>query len=288
MKLKDNINRILVPTDFSEEAINSMNLAAQIARKTDAEITLLYVLNYPGGSAFDTMMSEYEDPSSNKYVQEVLKDVNETFQKHSLEKTFKGLQVVKKIQIGNPFTHISDEISQHDTDLVVIGTKGKGNTKSSNVIGSNTEKVVRRAGCPVISVKEEVDLDNLRNIVFPTIFTKESDDLARFLATFAELIEAEVNMVFINTPAYFRTQHFIEKSYNEFCERNNVDHFSFMVYNELTEEKGILHYAADINADMIAMGTHGRRGLAHLFAGSIAEDLTHHTKRTLLTLKTSK
>ena len=97
-----------------------------------------------------------------------------------------------------------------------------------------------------------------------------------------------VKMVFINTPAYFKTQHMIEKAYEQFVQRNKIEHFGFAIYNELTEEKGILHYAADIDADMIAMPTHGRRGLAHLFAGSIAEDLTHHTQRTLLTLKSWK
>lgn len=285
MKPQDYIKKILVPTDFSEEAINAMNLAAQIGRKTDAEVTLLYVLNYPGGSAFDTMMSEYEDPKSNKYVQEVLKDVNEVFEKQSISENFKGVKVIKRVQIGNPFTNISDEISQNNTDLVVIGTKGKGDTRSSNIIGSNTEKLVRRAACPVISVKEPVNLEQLKSIVFPTTFVNESDALAQFLLNFSQIIEAEVKMVFINTPAYFKTQQMIEKAYTEFIERNNVESFSFMVYNELTEEKGILHYASDIDADMIAMPTHGRRGLSHLFSGSIAEDLTHHTKRTLLTLK---
>ena len=286
MKSKSNISKILVPTDFSPEAVNAMKFAAQVARLTEAEVTLLYVLNYPGGSAFDTMMSEFEDPSKNKYVQEVLKDVNEVFQKYEISKTLKNLKVVKKIQIGNPFTNISDEITQNKTDLVIIGTSGAGNARNNNLIGSNTEKVVRRAACPVISVKEEIDLKKLKSIVFPTTFEKESDQLALFLNNFSKLIGAEVKMVFINTPAYFKTQHMIEKAYEKYVTRNKLKDFAFMVYNELTEEKGILHYSADIDADMIAMATHGRKGLSHLFAGSIAEELTRHTKRTLLTLKT--
>lgn len=284
MKSHSEIQKILVPTDFSEEAINAMIFGAQIAERTNGELTLLYVLNYPGGSAFNTMMAESEDPNTNEYIKEVLDDAKEVFEKHMDIKELKKVKLIKKIQIGNPFTHISDEISHNNADLVVMGTRGAGGMKG-NFVGSNTEKVVRRSHCPVISIKDKVDLSQLNSIVFPTRLEKDSEPIVSLLKEFKKIVDAEVRMVFINTPSYFQTQRSIIKHLNEYVKKFEIESFHFDIYNELTEEKGILSYASDIKGDMIALATHGRKGLAHLFAGSIAEDLVSHSTRPVLTMK---
>jgi nucleotide-binding universal stress UspA family protein len=59
------------------------------------------------------------------------------------------------------------------------------------------------------------------------------------------------------------------------------------VYNDRSEEEGILNFAATINADLIAMATHGRTGLSHALIGSIAEDVVNHSKRPVLTYVTA-
>ena len=46
-----------------------------------------------------------------------------------------------------------------------------------------------------------------------------------------------------------------------------------------------MNYAKNLNADLIAIGTHGRKGLAHFFNGSLSEDLVNHAKRPVLTFK---
>lgn len=284
MKKRSTLHKILVPTDFSQEAINAIKLGAQIAERTNGELTLLYVLNYPGGSAFNTMTAESEDPKTNTYVREILDEAKEVFEKHLNDIPLTKVKLIKKIQIGNPFTNISDEISQNKTDIVVMGTKGSGGVKG-NFIGSNTEKVVRRVSCPVISIKENITIDKIRSIVFPTRFEKESAPIVNFLKEFKDIVEAEVKMVFINTPSYFQTERAIKKHLADYVKRFDLESFQFDIYNELTEEKGILSFASDMKSDMIALGTHGRKGLAHLFAGSIAEDLVIHSKRPVLTMK---
>jgi nucleotide-binding universal stress UspA family protein len=57
------------------------------------------------------------------------------------------------------------------------------------------------------------------------------------------------------------------------------------IYNDVNVEKGILHFAKSINADLIGMSTHGRKGLSHFFNGSISEDLVNHAKRPVITFK---
>ena len=65
------VRKILVPTDFSEHAKHALSLAAEISAETDAELTLLTVVNYPGGSALHTTGVDRGDPAENKYIQEL-------------------------------------------------------------------------------------------------------------------------------------------------------------------------------------------------------------------------
>lgn len=59
-------------------------------------------------------------------------------------------------------------------------------------------------------------------------------------------------------------------------------------FNHYSEEEGIIHFAKNINADLIALSTHGRTGLAHVLAGSIAEDPANHSVIPVLTYLTKR
>ncbi len=61
--------------------------------------------------------------------------------------------------------------------------------------------------------------------------------------------------------------------------------YEFSIYNDLDIEKGILNFAERVDADLIAMGTHGRKGFARLLNGSISEDLMNHSPRSIITFK---
>jgi nucleotide-binding universal stress UspA family protein len=70
-----------------------------------------------------------------------------------------------------------------------------------------------------------------------------------------------------------------------FLSNFNVQKVETHVYNETNVEKGILNFSNSINADLIGMSTHGRKGLSHFFNGSISEDLVNHATRPVITFK---
>ncbi|MEH6406602.1 MAG: universal stress protein, partial [Leeuwenhoekiella sp.] len=57
------------------------------------------------------------------------------------------------------------------------------------------------------------------------------------------------------------------------------------IYNDNSVERGILNFAASIEADLIGIGTHGRKGLSHFLNGSLSEDLVNHAHRPVVTFK---
>ena len=71
----------------------------------------------------------------------------------------------------------------------------------------------------------------------------------------------------------------------EFVKGMGVENYTMNVYNENSVEKGILQFAREINAELIGMSTHGRKGIAHFFNGSISEDLVNHANMPVITFK---
>ena len=106
------------------------------------------------------------------------------------------------------------------------------------------------------------------------------------MVDFANTFNAKLNLLYINTPATFKSTHAAEKIINDFVAGFTlVNGYSINIYNDVNVEKGILHYANSVNADLVAMCTHGRQGLAHFFNGSISEDLVNHAVRPVVTFK---
>ena len=102
---------------------------------------------------------------------------------------------------------------------------------------------------------------------------------------FAEKINAKIHLVYINTVNNFKTSDETNQCVSGFIKGTNLKEHTFNVYNDVTVESGILNFAKSINAGLIGIGTHGRKGLAHFFNGSISEDLVNHAQRPVVTFK---
>jgi len=281
------VRKILVPTDFSEHANNALGLAAEIATETDAELTLLTVVNYPGGTALHTTGVGRGDPAENKYIQELTEKVQEKIKDLPDDIDLSDINLKRKVQVGNPFTHISDEITQNDTDLVIMGTKGTSGLNEV-LIGSNTERVVRHAKCPVISVKEKISVSNIDNIAFAVDPKIEDELFFSKVKQLQHLFKANLHVVMINTPNHFLREIIAMKLLEDMATRNMFKDYKVYTFSDITEEEGIIYFADQINADLIAMGTQGRTGIAHLISGSIAEEVVNHAKRPVWTYRLSK
>ena len=281
------VRKILVPTDFSVHANHAFRLAAEIAIETDAELTLLTVVNYPGGSALHTTGVGRGNPTENKYIQELTEKVQEKIKDLPDDINLHDVNLKRKVQVGNPFTHISDEITQNDTDLVIMGTKGTSGLDEV-FIGSNTERVVRIAKCPIISVKEKISVSQIDNIAFAVDPKIEDDLFFSKVKQLQHLFNAKLHVVMINTPNRFLRDITAMKLLEDMASKNMLSDYQLYTFNDITEEEGIIYFADQINADLIAMGTRGRTGIAHLISGSITEEVVNHAKRPVWTYRLSK
>ncbi len=278
---------ILVPYDFSQEAEYALEFAIGMAKKTKNHLVLFHVVELPTAQSFNSMgeVSTYtNDAATQIYTIELIE--KRKVQMAELEQKYanQGFSFKTNMVFGNPYAGIAREISEANADIVVMGSKGASGLEEV-LIGSNTEKVVRNATCPVITIKGATSTDNIHKIVFASDFNEVSPLVIESLKALASVIDAELHLVKINTPSLFESSKNSTQKIKRFVTEYEIPAASVQVYNSGTEEEGILEYADEINADMIAMSTHGRTGFLHLLSGSIAEDVVNSSKRPVWTMK---
>ena len=138
--------RILVPLDFSQCAEKALQYALPFARQFGAELVLLHVVQgYVPLSEFSAGDPGFVAANSEESAQKQLCSLKET-----LDSCIKSRVVVR---VGNPYTQIIETARELGIDLIILSTHG--HTGLALVfLGSTTERVVRRAGCPVLVVRE--------------------------------------------------------------------------------------------------------------------------------------
>ena len=187
-----------------------------------------------------------------------------------------GVTIQLNVVDGSVHASVIDFIRNREVELVVMGTRGASGVREW-MVGSNTEKIVRNSPVPVIAIKNYHPGWTISDIVFPnTLDIEDQEDLVTNVKALQHLFQAKVHIIWVNTPAVNKPENEIRKKLQAFAQRFMFTNFTINIFNYTDEEAGIVAFTNQINADMIAMGTHGLKGIAHLLAGSVAEDVVNH------------
>ncbi len=167
-------------------------------------------------------------------------------------------------------------------DIVIMGSHGASGLREY-FIGSNAEKIIRKSPVPVVVTKDYYE-GPIKNIVFPN--SLEEENQAELVARVKELqkfFKAHLHLVWINTPLNFSSDAVTHQRLETFAKHFALKDYSINIYNHSNEEEGIIQFTKSVKGDIIAMGTHGRKGITHLLNGSIAEDVANHTDSLIWT-----
>jgi len=269
---------ILVPTDFSDHALYALKVAASIAKKINAEIKLIHVYNIPSYGFAEDIYSE--KAYSNQIKAQAEKKLNELIEMEIL----KGIEVSKQSVTNILMWELATDEKYKDIDLIVMGSHGNSGL-SKIFIGSNTEKIVRLAESPVLTIKNEHADFEIKKMVFASDFYGESYTVFEKIKFFADLYKAHIDLLKVITPKDFEPTPMSRKLMEDFAEKFKLKDITINIYNATSIEKGITDFSDEINADLIAIETHGRTGIAHLINGSLAENVASHIDRPVLSIK---
>jgi nucleotide-binding universal stress UspA family protein len=199
-----------------------------------------------------------------------------------------GLKVIPIIKHFKVFSEVNDVAKEKDADLIVMGSHGVSGIKEY-FVGSNTERVVRNAEIPVLVIKHELANINFDQVLFATNFDEENIEPYVKASRLFKKLGSKMTLLYVNLPnENFKSSVEIEQKIAKFLTKaeGNLEKLDSVAYHaDYTVEQGILNYANKIGADLIAIPTHGRKGVTHFFAGSISEDIANHSELPVMTFK---
>jgi len=274
------MKKILVPIDFSIQSKFASKFASKIAKKTGSSIYLLHLIELPSGAVDMATGSSFSIPESILY----LKKTKQKIVKFKEKLSSKGIDIHHIIKIQNPYEGILNYAEKLDVDIIIMGSKGCSDFEEI-LIGSNTEKVVRSAKTPVIVVKKDMAQFKIKDLVFASNFKKENQIAFQKFLDFANQFDSRIHLLKVNTPQKFESTHHAELKIKKFIANYQLPNHTINIYNDISVETGILNFSKEINADLIALSTHGRSGLSRFFNGSVAKNLSKKVSKPLLTFK---
>lgn len=276
------MKRIIVPIDFSEHSEYALQTAAKLAKRYDAELLALHMLEMS-----DIMLTTSDGFQNQKaaFFLQIAEQKFETFLSKDYLKEVKVTPIIKHFKV---FSEVNDVALKHDADLIVMGSHGTSGMKEY-FIGSNTERVVRNADIPVLVVKNELSNVNFDVVSFACDFSEDSIKSYLNAMSLFNKMNSKVYLVYVNLPNdRFRSTLEIEKRVVNFFTKaaGNLDKMKDVHYvSDYSVEDGVLTFSNKIGADLIALPTRGKKGLAHFFEGSVGEDVANHSTLPVLTFK---
>ena len=140
-----NLKRILVPTDFSDAGKTALRYAVAFADQFGAAVDLLHVVeDIPPGALLSYVPKEKLHKDMLTHAQEQLDALESEWEDYVFP-------VAKRVVEGFPFVEIIKFAQDNDSDLIIMGTHGRG-AIAHMFMGSVAEKTVRKAPCPVLTV----------------------------------------------------------------------------------------------------------------------------------------
>jgi len=298
------IRRILCPVDFSDHSRHAFHHAVAIARWYESAVTLLYVhpvvpvaAAAPGAPAFPPFVVTAAD-------RDALVSSMRSFAKNDASA---GLVVDVEVTEGAVVPEILDRASALNANLIVMGTHGRSGFERL-MVGSVTEKILRKASCPVLSVPPRVkDAGPLpplfKRILCAVDFSDCSMNALRFATSLAKEADAHLtvlSVVELPADAHERLPH-LSPGVREYVAAVEEDHRrrlqtavpdearafceveTMMVPGKPYRE--IVRVAGEQQSDLIVIGVHGRGVADLLFFGSTAQQVVRHATCAVLTLR---
>lgn len=273
------MKNIIVPVDFSIQSENALKVAASLAKKHNSKIYALHMLE----------LNEAYLSSAESFMPEqtvfLMKLAEKRFAEFLQKPFLKDVAVKPVIKHFKVFSEVNEVAEANNADIIIMGSHGTDGLMEI-FVGSNTEKVVRNAEVPVLVIKHEIKDFAPKSMVFACDLKEENINAYQRAKYIAEQFGVELHIVYINTPGdNFLSTEDINTKIDKFSSAVGAKFIDVKIYNDYTVELGVINYAELENIDLIGMPTHGRKGLAHFFMGSIGEDIANHSKIPVVTFK---
>ncbi|MGB0869442.1 MAG: universal stress protein [Flavobacteriales bacterium] len=277
-------NMILVPIDFTEQSLIALREAENLAKTSQAELTLLSIIEESG------FFARVFGDKSEEEVEKLIKGTKLKLQEiaaRSMTRTGNDVNVL--VSRGKVYQKIVEFSESIDADYIVMGTQGQPKTMK-RIMGSNANRVIRTSKIPVITIKGQ-EHKHCDTIVLPLDLEKETKEKVSNAIEFARIFNAKVKVVSIiktsmdedETKTLKNNLHQVYK----FMASKGVDVDGDLLFKDKSAKinEEILQYASDCNADLIMIMTQQEDEFTPHFLGSAAQNIIYNSKVPVMSIR---
>lgn len=278
------MKKILVPTDFSDNANKALDYAVAMASKANAEIILLNTF-----AAAETTLSPAR-ALVEEYNRSIEADANDQLKalKEGIEAN-SGVEIAVKFMDGGAKDSILSVAAEENVDLIVMGTRGASGMERM-LWGSTTTSVIGNSNVPVLAIPRGAGWKGIKNILFATRAFQANDKTFGPILQLAELEGATVHLVIFTDTDDKDLVNYLEHSrlfyaYQDklparFKDLNfKIEHLEGKAFYETINQ-----YVEDKAIDLMVMSTHKRNFWQSLFNRSMTKKMTMYSDIPLLAL----
>jgi len=296
---------IMVPTDGSGFDREAIRVALRIAERCDAKVRLVRVLatgSYFGMAATvegTAIAAEVEHSERDKALSELYALAAEC-------RATSKADITVDLHAGPIGDVLQGYARRNEVDLIVISTHGRSGISRLS-LGSVTDSLIRHTTIPVLVVKPPTSYLNpqvsqaFKRIVVPLDGSTLAEQILPRVLALAKLEEAEITLLNVLIPQSYSQKEIVDPSLPWWdkdishaqaylfrvagrLRRNGVAVTTDIVIGE-NVASAIGDFAGREKADLIAIATHGRGGLARMLRGSVADAVMHSSRLSMLVFK---
>ncbi len=273
--------RILIPTDFTDSSEFALGMALKISSRIPVELHLMHVLQQSVDLNLDSAGNVLEDGeidySEFKQLKVQAEKEMETAKKEN------HLIIDTHLMVGNITDCILDKALQIEADLILMGTRGVYR-KRGVLRGIETQYVVRKSPVPVLTVMCDRSLQAFDRLVYVSDFKQKEMHRTEIIRKFQMAFEMKLTLLYIsNRSESESSKDAIRKRMKEFAEFHHLATEQYELFTDFTVQEGVNHFVQMRDTDLVCLATHGRPGWLKIFWPSIAEHISTHIYKPVLT-----
>ena len=282
---------LLFPTDLSNTSKKAFEIILPFCNRLNAKLHILHSLNI-AQQYVSMSLSSTGDPTVPGMEPEFMAESVEQ-QKNAAKEELSQLMAIGQaagidceatLSLEELHEDINNYSDKWQIDAIIMSTHGASGFKEA-IIGSNAQKIVRNAKVPVLTINDKVQSLDVNKLVFASDFIEdEITDKIPAVASLANGLEAELHLLYVNTPAYFEESAHSMRRMKDVSEKHGLSNVVHAIYNDFNIDEGVIHYADHVDADLIVLVTHSFKGLKKFLSDNVAETVVNHSKRAVLTL----
>lgn len=271
------MKQIIVAIDFSKTSLNALAYGIHIAGKAGADVQMVWVDNT---TSEEVVFEGFAHEERNEKVA-LLKELQEKY-----ARTLKNGKLDFKTRKGKVYIELAQQAKSSGADLIIAGTHGVSGFEEY-WIGSNAYRIVTSVPCPVITLRHDCAVGDIKKIIIPIDSSQETRQKIPVAVNVASLFDSEIHILSLYSTPLKSVQKRVDnyaRQVEEYCKERNI---RFVTVTKESENitRTTIDYAEAVSADMIAIMTEQETTTANIFLGPYAQQMVNHSPVPVLSMR---